>query len=83
MRTCDIFFKLGAHWKELFSKTPFIVRHVFKNNFKTPVGITAISAGLQGLPICLYIIRHFQMYFNEKYFFRCIKSLIYIYLCSG
>ena len=43
--------QLGAKWKELFNNTPFIVRHVFKNNFKTPVGITAITAGLQGLSI--------------------------------
>ena len=37
--------KYGAKWKEWFNETPFLVRHVFKNNFKTFIGISAISAG--------------------------------------
>ena len=33
--------------ESLFNKTPFLVRHVFKNNFKTITGFTAIAAGMQ------------------------------------
>lgn len=35
----------SKNWKTLFENTPFLVRHVFKDNFRTPVGITAITAG--------------------------------------
>lgn len=35
----------GAKWKEIFNQTPYLVKSVFRNNFKNPVGITAITAG--------------------------------------
>jgi len=37
--------KYGAKWKDWFANTPFLVRHVFKNGFKSFLGITAIAAG--------------------------------------
>ncbi|CAF0734783.1 unnamed protein product [Brachionus calyciflorus] len=52
--------KNGSRWKETFSQAPFLVRNVFKNNFKTPLGLTTISAGLQGLPVWLYIYINFN-----------------------
>ena len=73
--------QLGARWKELFNNTPFLVRQVFKNNFKTPLGITTISAGLQGLPIWLYIMRHFASELNPLWF--NIFTAISVYCIFG
>jgi hypothetical protein len=36
-------------------------KKVFKNNFRTITGFTAIGAGLQGLPVWLYIMRYFEL----------------------
>ena len=71
----------GAKWKEWFENTPFIVRHVFKNNFRTPVGITAISAGLQGLPIWFYVMKHYAAYLNETW--SLVFNLVLVYCIIG
>lgn len=51
----------GAKWKEWFANQPFLIKHVFKNNFRTPIGLTAITAGLQGLPVWCYVLQHFEV----------------------
>jgi hypothetical protein len=54
---------------------------VFKNNFRTPVGITAISAGLQGLPIWFYVMKHYTAYLNETW--SLVFNLVLVYCIIG
>jgi CDP-diacylglycerol--inositol 3-phosphatidyltransferase len=53
--------RYGAKWKDMFAASPFLIRTIFKNNFRNPLGLTAVTAGLQALPILLFIEKHFSL----------------------
>ena len=38
--------KYGAKWKDTFATSPFPIRTIFKNNFRNPLGLTAVTAGM-------------------------------------
>lgn len=59
--------KNGPEWKKWFDDAPFLVKKVMNNNFRSPLGITAIVAGLHGLPIWLYAVSQFGPYIQTSW----------------
>ena len=68
----------GAQWKGMFADSPFLMRQIFKNNFKTPLGLTAVMAGLQSLPIFLYISRHDIFFFSNSAWFGYLIAYCWV-----
>ena len=75
--------RFGAEWKKTFEEAPFLVKQVFKNNFRTPLGLTAITAGLQLLPVWIYIQMHYSAQLTGSFLVEAISMGILIYCSIG
>jgi len=65
----------GSHWKSSQEKDPWIVRAVFANNFRGPLGIWTIY-GLFSCGLFLYLVPH-REHFEMIPFFDALKYLAY------
>jgi CDP-diacylglycerol--inositol 3-phosphatidyltransferase len=73
----------GAEWKQKFLDAPYFFKLVFKNNFRTPLGLTAITAGLQILPVWLYVMKQYEGIYFTTTLNICIGYLILLYCVIG
>ena len=75
--------RFGAEWKKTFENAPFIIKQVFKNNFRTPLGLTVITAGLQLLPVWMYIQMHYRIYLTGSFLLEATSLGILVYCSVG
>ena len=80
----------GKQWKERRKKDPFLIRYIFSNNFKNPLGILSVY-GQYAACICWYGRQHSVIYDNfplfsffqyTAYVGRGISMLCELWLCA-
>jgi CDP-diacylglycerol--inositol 3-phosphatidyltransferase len=81
----------GGHWKEQRENDPWLLRTVFQNNFRNPLG-TLVIYGLFAANLCVYGSQHAIIYQNFPFFVyfkyaaflgRGISGFVELYMCKG
>ena len=79
------------HWKTCRTQDPYWIQSIFRNNFKSPLGIVCIS-GLFGsgfmvyashVPLLVSIIPYFDMFLILTLLGRTMTMMAEVWLCFG